>query len=96
MAPDNELSDFEKLTGLSPLSSDEVAFCQRLLPLFALVSSQKPEKGMRTLILRARARVDEEQLTLQETLDLEYEGAKARTEARLRLLGNCTINLNQE
>ncbi len=88
---DIEQPDFENLTGLSPLSSEEEAFCERLVPLFALVSSQMPEKGMRTLIMRARARVDQEQLSIQESLDLEYEGAKARTEARLRLLGNCSL-----
>ncbi len=92
MAHDCKKPDFEILTGLSPLSPEEVSFCERLVPLFAMVDSQKPEKGMRILILRARTRLAKDQISIQTALDQEYDGARERTEARLKLLGNCSIN----
>lgn len=68
---------------------EEAAFCERLSVLFALVSPQKPEKGIRALLARARALAEAEGIVLSLALEQTYEDAEKRTHARLQLLGQC-------
>ena len=68
-------------------------FEQRCIALFALVQAEKPEKGIATLIARAKAKMTESpELTLEQALEIEYQEAKRLTENRLNLLGQCKLH----
>jgi hypothetical protein len=76
------------LKDLSPL---EATFALKLFALFALVASEKPEKGVRTLLNRAYAHAEKEHCTLAESLDVVYEAAALRTHRRVALLNTCGL-----
>lgn len=76
---------------LNPLSQAEKIYAQKLSDLFQLVTPQKPEKGIRALLLRARQRVATEGVSPEQALAEIYAGAKERTERRVRLLAACPL-----
>jgi hypothetical protein len=74
----------------------EKNYWEQWMELFSRVHPQKPEKGIQTLILRARVLSQAQNIPLEEALSITYLGSKERTERRLMLLGNaCKIALNQ-
>jgi hypothetical protein len=73
---------------LSPLES---SYWQKLDALFKRVSARQPEKGIATLILRARAMAESESIPLAEALEAVLTGAVTRTERRIALLGHCSV-----
>ena len=75
----------------TPVTPEEQAFCERLFLLFARVSPQKPEKGVRTLLKRARLLAATEGIPLSQALDTIYQGAEERTERRVALLSTCKL-----
>lgn len=64
---------------------------QKLLALFALVDARQPEKGIAVLFQRAKLACQKQAITYHDALEAEYQGARQRTEARLALLGRCTL-----
>lgn len=74
------------LPDLSPL---EVMYREKLLVLFERVDSRQPEKGIWTLICRARQKACQEGISLKDALEAVYRGAVERTERRLQLLSAC-------
>jgi hypothetical protein len=82
---------------MNPTSSDVLEaelladMAQRLSALFSLVSAQKPQLGIQTLVLRARKMVEEEHVSLSDALEVIYQGALKRTEARLTLMQQCAL-----
>ena len=70
----------------------EMAFVKRFLALFARVDAQRPHKGIRTLIVRARQKAEQANMPLQAALEEVYEGALMRTERRIQLIQQCTLN----
>lgn len=77
------------------LSSIELNYWQAFLDLFARVDARCPEKGARSLIMRARhqaALVGGGESALVEALAKELAAATARTERRLALLGACRVD----
>ena len=73
---------------LSPL---EQAYWRRLAEVFALVNPQQPEKGLITIIQRARNEAQNTEEPLEQILERHYQGAKERTERRVALLNHCHI-----
>lgn len=73
----------DELDGV-PLSRAEQAFALRLSELFARVGAAHPERGVRTLIRRARRAVAAG-VTQDDALAAEYAGAERRTLRRLEL-----------
>jgi hypothetical protein len=67
----------------------EQRYCERFLALFARVEAQQPEKGIRTLIARARTLALESGQSLEVALELVYQEALERTERRLALISQC-------
>jgi hypothetical protein len=63
-----------------------------LAELFQQVSPQKPEKGIRTLILRARDDAEKQGLPLEEALKRMLAGATERTLRRAALLSQCGLS----
>ena len=58
------------------------------------VHSQKPEKGIRALLMRARQRVESEGVPHEQALEEIYQGAVVRTERRIELLNRCNLRNN--
>jgi hypothetical protein len=73
------------------LSTLEQSYWQRLQTLFQLVQPQKPEKGIKTLILRAREQAASQNSTLEIALEQIFEGAAQRTQNRVKLLQQCSL-----
>lgn len=80
---------------MSDLTPLEEAYRQKLLSLFALVDPQKPEKGVRTLLKRARHRADAEGISYEQALADMYAGAEERTHRRVALLKACPTRRNE-
>ena len=72
----------------SPL---EQAYREKLLELFKRVDPKKPEKGVRTLIQRARAKAANEGIAPERALEEIYRDAETRTLRRLELLSSCPL-----
>jgi len=72
---------------LSPL---EQTYWHRLAEVFALVNPQQPEKGLITLIQRAREEAQSSGENLEDVLERHYQGAKERTERRVATLNQCS------
>lgn len=69
-----------------------VEFEQRCIGLFALVQAEKPEKGIATLIDRAKAKMKAGlSLTLEQALEEQYLEAERLTHNRLKLLNSCKL-----
>lgn len=73
---------------LTPLEEE---YRLRLLDLFSRVNPQKPEKGIRPLILKARQRMETDGLSEAQALEEMYQAALERTERRIRLLSSCQL-----
>lgn len=73
------------------LSLLEQKYWHRLHELFMLVQPQKPEKGIKTLLLRARALSEGQGIPLADALQAIYTGAEKRTHQRLALLQQCKL-----
>lgn len=73
------------------LSSIEKTYWHQLSDLFELVSPQKPEKGIKTLILRARSAARHPGSNLETELEKIFQGARNRTLKRVALLSACQI-----
>ena len=76
------------------LTPAEEQFWTQCLDLFALVNASYPERGIRSLMQRAKKQTGPN-LPYNEALEQEYQAAKVRTEARLKLLGQCSIESKQ-
>ncbi len=72
---------------LSPL---EQAYWHRLSEVFALVNPQQPEKGLITIIQRARDEAKNTEEALEHVLERHYQGAKERTKRRVYRLNQCS------
>ena len=83
------------LSELEPLSNLEKRFAEKLHTVFAQVYPQKPEKGIATLLKRARAEASKTSQPLEEILETLYQGAVERTERRIKLLSQCNISGNE-
>ena len=73
---------------LTPL---EQVYAEKLCVLFARVDARHPEKGIETLLQRARSLSRQKSLPIGQALDEVYQGAVERTERRLLLLGQCSL-----
>lgn len=73
----------------------EQSYWQQLYDVFQLVQPQKPEKGIKALIIRARALADNENISLEAALQSILEGATLRTENRVKLLNQCKLPHSQ-
>lgn len=73
---------------LNPL---EKIYWKKFDILFKKVSAQKPEKGIYTLIERARKIAKTEHIPLKLALEKMLEGATERTERRIALLNQCDL-----
>ena len=71
------------------LTPVEQAYWHRFAELFQLVAAQKPEKGIETLIRRARNAATEKGHGLSEELESTFQAAQARTLRRIELLNRC-------
>jgi len=76
------------------LSQIEQEYWHQLADLFQLVNPQKPEKGIQSLILRARKSSGDNQSSLEQELDAVFQGAKERTLRRVALLNTCQLLKN--
>ena len=56
-----------------------------------MVNPQKPEKGLTTIIKRARDEAQGTGENLEHVLERHYQGAKERTERRVTLLNHCEL-----
>lgn len=77
------------LDNLDPL---EAEYRDKLLALFQRVQPRVPDKGIRTLLARARKRMADEGLPQALVLEEMYRGALERTERRVRLLERCPLS----
>ena len=75
----------------SSLDALEQAYWHRFHELFQLVQPQKPEKGIKTLIVRARAMASTQNISLETALQQTLAGATERTHNRLALLQQCAL-----
>jgi hypothetical protein len=66
----------------------------QLHELFQLVQPRKPEKGIRSLILRARALADTQALPLEIALAQTLASASERTHKRVELLNQCALKID--
>ena len=73
---------------LSPL---EQSAWKRLHAIFQNVHPQKPEKGIKALILRARETARQQNIALEIALETILAGATERTERRVQLLQQCRL-----
>ncbi|HEY8269719.1 MAG TPA: hypothetical protein VIG33_02440 [Pseudobdellovibrionaceae bacterium] len=73
------------------LSSLEKTYWHKLSEVFQLVAAQKPEKGIETLLLRARKAAEQNGTTLAQELETVFQGAQERTLRRMELLGACQL-----
>jgi hypothetical protein len=64
-------------------------YWHKLADLFQLVQPQKPEKGCKALILKARQASIENQSSLEMELAIVFQGAEERTHRRVGLFGHC-------
>jgi hypothetical protein len=69
----------------------EECYREKLLAVFRQVSARKPEKGVETPNLRARAMATENNLPAKEALEGIYQGAAERTACRVELLARCPL-----
>ena len=76
------------------LSQIEQEYWHQLADLFQLVNPQKPEKGIQSLILRARKSSRDNQSSLEQELGAVFQGAKERTLRRVALLNACQLLKN--
>jgi hypothetical protein len=68
----------------------------QLYEVFQLVQPRKPEKGIRCLILRARALADTQALPLETALAQILASASERTYRRIELLNRCSLKIDIE
>lgn len=73
------------------LNALEQAYWHHLHEVFQLVQPKKPEKGIKTLILRAREQALSQNTPLEAALQQILEGATQRTHNRLKLLQQCQL-----
>jgi|GEM_PF-2178045 len=73
------------------LSPVEQIYWHKLAEVFQMVSVQKPEKGIKALLLRARVDALTSGVSLEEALKAVYQGARERTERRVALLSRCQL-----
>lgn len=78
------------------LNPAERLFIERLAQVFAMVNPQKPEKGMMALLTRARQLAKETGQPLELVLEEVYQGAKERTERRVQLLSQCSLQVRND
>jgi hypothetical protein len=69
----------------------EKTYWHKLADLFQLVAPQKPERGIETLILRARKASKHHGSDLEWELETVFQGAQERTRQRVALLGSCQL-----
>lgn len=81
----------DKTAFYNTLSALEQRYWHELHRVFQQVQPQKPDKGCKALILRARRLALTHQLPLEQALQRELEGATQRTLKRLELLKNCPL-----
>jgi hypothetical protein len=74
------------------LTETEKLYWQRLADLFQMVNPQKPEKGIKALILKARISSVENDIPYEQALEDVFQGAKERTLRRVELLSQCPVN----
>ena len=74
---------------LGPL---EKAYWHKLDAVFQQVQPQKPAKGIEALLKRARTAAAQANVTLEQALEEVLQGAVERTERRVRLLNQCSLN----
>ena len=72
---------------LSPLERE---YRDKLHALFARVNPQQPEKGIRALLERARKETSAGKPETEALAEM-YAGAEERTERRIALLSNCSL-----
>lgn len=75
----NTLIDIEKL------------YWHKLDGLFSLVNPQKPEKGIKAIITRARMAALKDQQPIEQHLEKLFSEAEERTRRRLVLLSQCQL-----
>ena len=78
-------------TFYNSLSELEQHYWHELHQVFQLVQPQKPGKGCKAIILRARRLALADQLPLEHCLQQQLEGATQRTHKRLALLNRCPL-----
>ncbi|WP_373531767.1 hypothetical protein [Vampirovibrio sp.] len=73
------------------LTDLESRYWDQFKALFQRVSAQKPEKGIQTLIIRARAMAAAQNIELAVALEETLAAATQRTERRIALLNACPV-----
>lgn len=81
----------ETLHFYQSLNALEKEYWHRLYEIFQRVNPQKPEKGIRTLITRARQSALLNQVPLDIALQDVLQGAIERTNRRVELLNRCSL-----
>lgn len=79
-----------------PLSELEQKYWDLFLALFMKVEPKHPEKGIKVMLKRARNYSEKHSLSLETALEKFYEEAKVRTEKRLALFNQCSLEKNKE
>jgi hypothetical protein len=79
-------NDFREFSDLSQDTELVRAFDARCRELFAMVEARHPERGIATLVGRARTLAQSESIPFSVALDTIYAAAEVRTHARLRLM----------
>jgi hypothetical protein len=95
----DETALFTKLQSAFPqsgLSECELLCCKALLMVFASVEATQPYKGLLTLLKRAMALHARHTSAYEATLKRLLQEAKAKGQARLRLLASCPLAANKE
>lgn len=77
------LTNMKPPSDLTPL---EAIYQEKLRILFERVDAQKPEKGISTLLQRAREKMIQTKISHEQALVEIYEAAVERTERRIALI----------
>jgi hypothetical protein len=73
------------------LKPEERTYRDRFFRLFELVMPRYPEKGVRAMLARANAQVQQYGISLTEALEDQYRQAEIRTQRRVALLAACKL-----
>lgn len=66
-------------------------YAGKLAEVFSWVDARLPEKGIETILSRARREADEKNLPYAHMLEQHYQGVLERTQRRLRLIAQCSV-----
>lgn len=73
------------------LNNVEQQYWDKWMQLFLKVDPKHPEKGIVTMIKRARAYAEKEKISLEQSLSKFYKESEERTERRMYLLSLCSV-----